>query len=400
MARLWSSGFELNTIIDEFTGNANSPSIQTTVVRSGTYALQVTGLTSGQEIGIRKQFASPASDGAFFFRAYFRVATLPTAENAIIGINDNNTFNNSEVYITIDSTGNLRLFDEDGQIGGASFALSLNTWYRIEIGYDRTPAAGSHIVSARIDGDVFAASSSRDLSVGAFSFGVGGNLNDEAQTAGDWFFDDLGINDDTGNFENSFCGEGKIIHLRPNATGDNSDWTNDFTAVDEIDPNDATDFVESNTLDHLDDYNVDEPSAIGFNDIIKLVEIGFRFRGLGASANAAFKARIKASSGGTVEEQSTATAPTSTVWATNSNSSPKLSNLRLYDLPGGSESPWTQNDLNNAQIGLHLTATDTNASDVTAIWMLVEYIEKADLSKIGIQISNPAIKIHDRVSAY
>ena len=171
MARLWSSGFELNTITsgEEF-GTAGG-TIQTTVVRSGTYAGRITSLSSGAPKQFSQNFASVNSNGPFFFRAYFRVATLPTAENTIISLENSTGAGVLIVYITLDETGVLRLRDEDGVIGSPSSVLSLGTWYRIELQYDRTGASGSHIVNARLDGTQFAGSSTRSLSTGVYRIG-------------------------------------------------------------------------------------------------------------------------------------------------------------------------------------------------------------------------------------
>ena len=158
MARLWSSGFELNTTsadVEWAYTSGTLPTIQTTTVRSGTYALQITSLGSTIPIDIAYTFKTPDGNGPYFFRVYLRVATRPSAENRIIDITGDN-FGASEIKITLDNTGALRLRDEDGVIGSASSALALNTWYRIEIEVDLTPAAGSDIVRARIDGVEFA----------------------------------------------------------------------------------------------------------------------------------------------------------------------------------------------------------------------------------------------------
>ena len=378
MARLWSSGFELNstTANVEWTAAHSTPSIQTTTVRSGTYTLQITSLGSGTAIGLRYQFASAAGNGPYYFRTYFRVATLPSAENRIILLNDSADLTTPIVYITIDNSGVLRLYDEDGQITGTT-TLSVDIWYNIEIKIDATPAAGSDVVEARVDeAAAFATSSARSLSAGIHTLAVGGNLNSEAQTTGSWFFDDIAVNNSTGSFQNTYPGVGEIIHLRPNATGDNSAWTGTNTNIDEVTPDDATTVisVDGSTLNQIEDVNLDAtPAALASDDTINVVQVGVRFSddGVGGGADS-FVLRIKASSGGTTEESSAIAANTA-AFNTNAVSVPRNYRFTLYDLPGASTTAWTKTDLDVAQIGVKNTTDNADGIRVTVLWLLVDH---------------------------
>jgi hypothetical protein len=301
---------------------------------------------------------------------YYRVATMPSAENTIIGLSPDTT--TWTARITIDNGGVLRLYDEDGQITGTT-TLSVDTWYSIELQFDKSPSAGSHVVSARVDGTQFAGASDRNLSTGVHVLFVGGNLSAEAQTTGNWYFDDIAINDSTGSFQNSWPGEGSLVHLRPNAAGDNTQWINAYTEIDEVTPNDGADIIRSNTTNQITDVNVDAtPAAIGASDTINAVAVGFRFHGESSSANPTAVVRIKASSGGTVEESSTIT-PVSTTWFTNALTYPRNYGFTLYDLPGGSTTAWTKSTLDTAQIGARITSGNTNNFDFSTMWLLVDY---------------------------
>lgn len=386
MARLWSCGFELNSLTNnvEVGTVMGAPTISTTTVRSGTYAMRISSLSSGVAMGFRLNFATAAGNGPYFFRVYLRIATLPSAEMTIIQLNDTDATTTPVVRITLDNSGLLALFDEDGQIGSDSSALSTNTWYRIEIEVDRTPAAGSQVVRARIDGTEFAGSATRDLSAGFLTYNVGGNLNSEAQTVGDWFYDDLAVNDNTGSFQTTYPGEGEIIHLRPNAAGDNNAWTRggtdsgaNWSQTSEVTPNDATDYVESNTSGQIDDYNLDAtPAALESTDTINVVQVGCRAAVSDATgADPDFVLRIKDSSGGTVEE-STSLDVNSVTWASPvplPNTPARLSKLTLYDLPGASTTAWTKATLDTAQIGIRESVADAHFARVSTIWLLVDH---------------------------
>ena len=370
MARLWSSGFELNGFLDWSAGNLT---VQTSTVRSGTYAAESV-LVSGSARGVRHIFQSAPSNGPYYYRVYLRVATRPSAENRIIALTNADSLTASHIaWLTHDNSGVLKLYDEDGQITGTT-TLSTGVWYRLEMQVDRTAAAGSQVVRALVDGTEFAGSATRSLSAGIWVCVVGANLANEAQTVGSWFFDDVALNNSTGSFQNTYPGEGEIIHLRPNATGDNSDWTNDYTTIDEVTPNDATDFISSNTNNQIEDVNLDTtPAAMASSDVINVVQVGVRFNisdATGADPTACL--RIKASASGTVEESANLNNNTTT-WTTNSNTTPKNYVLTLYDLPGASTTAWTKADLDQAQIGVRETTTDTHLVQVSTLWLLVDH---------------------------
>src|SRR3990167_1968007 len=168
MARLWSSGAELNSITGdvEWTSNTPSPPIDTTIKRSGAYSIKISSLGSAIPEAVQYEFASAVNSGPFYFRWYLYVVTAPSAENLIInpwGGPGNNWSLNSSYRITLDNSRLLRLYDEDGQIGSASSALSLETWYQVELYMDVTGAGGSHVLRARVDGVEFAGASNRNI---------------------------------------------------------------------------------------------------------------------------------------------------------------------------------------------------------------------------------------------
>lgn len=375
MARLWSSGFELNTDVSlggvEFSGGIGTVSIQGTTVRSGSYAMQITSLSSGS--AKNRSINHGVTTAPVYTRFYFRYATLPSIDDCI---SKNGSANGVGIKLT--STGTLKLFDEDGTIGSASSAMSSNTWYRIEYYYDTTGGAGTHIAKARLDGTEFAASTTRTTSSDATT-NFGANLLSEANTAGDWYFDDIAINDNTGSFQNSYPGAGSIVHLRPSAAGDNTSWTStgtNWSAVSEVTPNDATSGNRAAFSGNIDDYNIDDtPGAIGSGDTINVVQVGMRFAADNAtqSNNAKFKVRFKSSSGGTVAEGTETQANSLSTYKTNANANPKLPTLTLYQTPDATT--LTKSNLDTSQIGVNLTVTSptSSATRVSTIWALVDY---------------------------
>jgi hypothetical protein len=81
------------------------------------------------------------------------------------------------------------------------------------------------------------------------------------------YFDDLAINDVSGSVDNSWCGDGRVILLKPNGNGDVSQLVgsdgnsvDNYALVDEIPSNGDTDYVASATVDEYDLYALENPS--------------------------------------------------------------------------------------------------------------------------------------------
>lgn len=80
---------------------------------------------------------------------------------------------------------------------------------------------------------------------------------------GSYAIDDLALNDTNGSFDNSWCGDGHIEILVPNADGDVNDWmgsdgdkTNNWQLVDEIPSTGDTDYVTTSGYGIQDMYNL------------------------------------------------------------------------------------------------------------------------------------------------
>lgn len=367
MARLTSVGFELNSNTSgiEINNNASLTGISTTHVRSGIYSGESS--PSGEAHRLRHLFVSPNTSGSFFHRIYLKVVSNPDDTEYIIRIST--TAGVALVGIKMTTGGVLQLFnhEDDSQIGADSPALNDNVWYRIELAVDTTTLSSTS-VEAKIDGVSFA-SGTANLASGQAMLVCG---NDQTNSTHSIFFEDLASNDDSGSFQNSWPGEGSIVHLKPNATGDNSDWTGDNTDIDEVTPDDATTVIESTTLNHIEDVNLEAtPASILSTDIINCVQVGVRYRADGA-AEPSFVLRIKSNTGGTVEESGNITT-TNTTWHTNSNVNPRNYQLTLYNLPGSTNDKWTKALLDTAQIGARISVDQINNIEISTMWLLVDY---------------------------
>ena len=380
--RLWSSGFELNSLTAdveiEAVGGTGSRAIVTSPVRSGTYALQTNSTNPAS--WVRYRFAEANSNGPFYFRFYLRAADYPDATQNIIELEA--TGGTSRAGIRMTTSGTLQLMDLDGtvtQIGSDSSVLNLNTWYRVEMLYDASAGLSAVTLTGRLDGAEFATSGTvvNGSSIGRVSFG---GVTGSAGTY-DYFWDDLAINTAT------WAGAGSIIHLKPNAAGDNSGWTlgagtgANFEQVDEVTPDDATTYLAETSASGTvtDDYNSENATAlIGSGSSVSVVQVGLRGGGTGTTART-YVARIKATSGGTVEESSSIDWSFSGFRTNGEYSVTTVHNYQftLYDLPGASTSDWTAADLDSAQIGVRHDALSVNEVRLSTIWLLVDYVPGA-----------------------
>lgn len=377
MARIIGIGFELNsaTNLMELTSfnvsGAGANAISSATFRSGAYALRSSNAGASGLARAHHLFTTTPADGPYFARSSVYIADLPASLISILAIWDGTTLRAS---IRVATDGTLELHDSGGKIGSSSSALSLNTWYTIELKYFSNGTSTE--LEGRLNGVSFAstAASSNSGTVDRVAFGM-----ISASTAYDIYTDDIALNDSTGSSQNSFPGLGELIHLRPNANGDNTDFDaddapNNYLSVDDVTPDENSTSAFDNVLNQIDDYNIDAtPAGMDSTDTISCVQIGMRYRvAVQTGDDPGFVLRIKASASGTVEE-SAEMIPTLNTWNTHATANPRNPHMTLYDLPGASTTAWTKSDLDSAQIGVRVSTADTHLVDITAIWLLVDH---------------------------
>ncbi|QQG49946.1 MAG: hypothetical protein HZB70_04075 [Candidatus Berkelbacteria bacterium] len=397
-ARLWSSGAELNSLTADMeitSSSGTTPTIDSTTKRSGGYAYRAN--TSSNTATIYKTWANSAQQNKFWFRAYIRIATAPGTE---IGIFRAGTSTNNKIGVRMNSDRSIELWNEEDNaiIGSASSVLATNTWYRIELYIDTTTLSSAVAdMELRLDGVQVASSTDRTLDAGVdrLTWGV------LTSTTADLYFDDIAVNDSTGRTDN-WPGEGKIVHMQPDATGDNEQWDNtteagsptecdaagdpNWQCVDEIPPDNSTTYSATTTNNEIDDYNIESSTSAGLtaNDYVRLVSVGVRFRACGTTtegfgcaageSNQDLVVRLKAAASGTTDEATTTVLDSDTTWRTNDDDSAQLNKITDYDLPGTSTSPWTTTDLDSSQIGVKTNTNNGVGIRASAIWLQVEYV--------------------------
>jgi hypothetical protein len=375
MARLWTGGAELQSTANnvEFSASiTTAPAVETSTKRSGNAAWRISNAAAIE--GFRQ--IHTAAQGSFFFRFYLRIVAMPTNTRVIGGARITGS---NKISIRLTAGGALQLYnsEDSAQVGSDSSALSLNTWYRIELTYDSTTLA-STTCEAKIDGTAFA-SGTVDLAATPTSFGC---YIDAADATLDYIVDDLAINDTSGtSSQTGYPGDEKVFAMRPNGNGDNSAWTgsdadstDNYLLVDETPP-DSADYVQSNTSGQIDDYNLTPtPAELGASDTINVVHVGvFGAIDDATSADPNLKLRFKASAGGTVEESATIDCNSTTYHGPAPLSADDNYKLTLYDMPGASTTGITKADLDQSQAGVIEDITDANFIRVAALWVMVGF---------------------------
>lgn len=384
--RLWSSGWELNSTADtvEWVGatccvTGGSISVSTTTVRSGTYAGRANP-AAGQQSQWNIQFKSANNAGPFFFRVYIRVATCPSAITPIMDFASSAPADLME--IRMNTSCQLQVYDSGLTARGSlSSALSVGTWYRLEVQYTGGTSTGN---SARLDGTDFCTNCLAAAPGSIFMMLVGMNVDGSTSANGDIFFDDVAINDNVGAAQNTYPGDGKVVHLYPNGAGDADTSTgvsNTGSCLTGVDPwncvkekptpNDTTDYATQATTSSLMDVDIEASSTpgIGASDTINVVQVGGRVRGNTATATN-WQGRIKSQASGTVAT-GTLVGLASSTFNTHDDTKPRIYTLTSTADPqaGGA---WTPSLLDSAQIGAQ--TTDGNpAMHVTSLWLLVDY---------------------------
>lgn len=377
MARLWSSGFELQSTTSgvEWDTTTGSPSISTATHNVGGLASLRCNPTAATAY-IRHTLRVD-STGKVFARFYVYIASLPSGDTKIFQFVD--SVPDPYVSLRITSTGTLKAWDEVGnsQIGTTSSALSTSAWHLIEMSYD--DANASNLVTLKVDGSaVFTDATGVDANGwGIIYLGVG------TSATCDIYFDDLAFNDTSGSYQTGFPGAGSIVHLKPNGTGDSSTAGLAFTGaatgwqcIDEVTPDDATSYVQvANTTDTLD-VALESSSTAGISstNTISLVAVGQRGAAFTAAA-CSLNFNVRSASGGTPATSGNVVRNT-TAFSTHDDTA-GLSQYKVTSYIDPTTSvAWTAtgtNSLDNAQIGF-TCADATPDPQVTAMWLLVDYV--------------------------
>lgn len=277
---------------------------ETTIKRSGNLSWRVTN-NAGQARTKTLGFLNPASVSEQYVRDCVYFAAWPAATTVVLLSYVTNLSGYSFSYIVflevrVSSTGVLSLWVRSGGVMaqvGSNTQLSLSTWYRVEVRLKYGGGATGSIADMRVEG-VSIGSSSPDWSAGASGIAwavevgaIGVNLVAPG-TGATVYHDDMATNDTSGSSQNSWCGDGRVIVLKPvsdNARG--ATWTtgvagttNLWDAVDNVPPvgvalasATGTSQIKDVGLTTTDNYDANvtdySTAGVGSTDTVTLVQV-------------------------------------------------------------------------------------------------------------------------------
>jgi hypothetical protein len=234
VARLWYSGFEtqlasstalLDGECDNSTGGVTgrttgSPTFNTSVQRSGAACLSNAAAATFYRID-----PTMVLDRTYWVRGYYRFSAVTPSTGLTILQANLNAINVMSLQIT--ASNEWRVLDANNATlftsSGASIIVA-DTWYQVEMEL-MVPTAGNGTVALRIDGkELFRSDLGVDVNNSVttplFRFGWTG----ATAPPGTLFLDDMAFNDNQGASQNSWCGPGKIVFLKPTAATPGTSW--------------------------------------------------------------------------------------------------------------------------------------------------------------------------------
>jgi hypothetical protein len=384
MARLFTCGFEeggsLAAMWNTITGTTPVfVTSATTTPHSGTYCIN----TNAGAVGSRVRYnplgtASNKSSGTAYTRFYFRTDTpTPGSDTVIAGTASSG--GTSAWTITLLTTGALRLTNSPtAGTADTTTTLSADTWYRIEVRHLIHNSAGE-LELRLFTGDETSALETESFTGVDTSPGAGTGISEwsfgkATAVAGTHSYDDIAINDDSGAFQTSWCGPGKIYLLKPD--GDVTNEWEDETAGASTYAN-IDDFP--GTVDDAD-YNV-EAATLNSTDRFTLTALGAEVTADADLAVAAVYARCGSNQTSAANMQlklHDEGGTTSTGGSISCNVSGWIPPLTAAQHLVVDISSKTKANLASFEVGYeNVTDDQTRPRRVSALWVNVEWLEAA-----------------------
>jgi len=413
MARLWTTGAESQSTTNgiEVT-TVYGATIDTTTKHAGAASWKCAGsIAATDAVGFDHVFNTTGSWATTFYRWYVYIDTLKAGTACYMDLYNGAT---NAISISIENvSGTLTATPYYNNFASSlsTFTLSSDAWHYIEVEYDTSPADGSEVFKVRLDGVEQSASSSLTLTTKTITIMSTGCYNSTGSADADTivYFDDLAANSNSGSYQNSYPGEGYVVHMKPNAAGDSNTWehddgsagdANNYTEADETTPDSATTYLARDTAvsnQPADLYNIESSATVGIgaSDTINLIAIGSHGGSTSNTSAAGRNLNIGIKHGGT-EYWSGSIDYSINGWVTHGDSGPKIYKYTYYVDPGDSGA-WTASDLDSLQIGVRANSAATTVVRFSTVWALVEYVpaagaeEEAEVSPVSLAATLPSV---------
>lgn len=367
------TGFETGSNL-EATQTGGTFSIQTSVVRTGTYALQTNPTGNGTGFFDLRAFnangiSTSLNASTVTARFYFRYATKPAAWDEMIARTEGTAL---KFELRLNSAGNLVAYDSvPVSLSTGSTVLSADTWYRIDI---KSGFGSAGDWEVRINGvSEMAGTGNLGVEVNRL-VSIGKQLSRSGNSV-DYFFDDFSISNTP-----TYPPDGQCKMMLPNANGAAQTFTigagtDHYTAVNEIPPDGNTSYLVSDlTVGNAETEALQDSGTVGISGTVNVVKVVNSAARDGAT-NGTFRTRLR--SGATNSDSGGA----NTGAGYNAYS-------RLLETDPATTAAWTVSALDSVESG-GVEGETTDESRLTFTSLMVDYTPAA-----AADATNPAALLY------
>ena len=250
--RLWQAGAELNNTI-EFDSIVGSFAASATQKKTGSYSFAA---VDDNRYGIKSIPATRQIRMGFFL---YGGSNNPPSLQPILKFRTSGGTVLAQFETINPGLGGAYVIDIAGVDKDTEPGMNLATWQHIGIDLKIDSSAGW--MKLYVDGVEKLSFTGNTGNADILDFAVG---NGAASGSGViFYFDDLYVDDTTGEGAAAAPPILRFYYTTPNADGNYSQWdgsdgnqVNNYLLVDEIPPNSDTDYVETNVVDEFDSYNM------------------------------------------------------------------------------------------------------------------------------------------------
>lgn len=234
MARIWQEGFEDGLPnLNYFEGEINSQFIKDvnlsyypsghaldsgrTTLSNHSYRMR---FTHSAGYGFTKQFNDEHTES--YFRMYFKLNGPPTAV-VYYSILEATAIDGTILYQVLYNSLNtctLKVLLSGSLTTVGTFSVIGNTWIKLDMYFKANATTGAY--ELKVDNVSKYSGSSVNTGTGGIKRIFSGNTQSTINL--DHSIDDLALNDTSGSVNNSWCGDGTIVSLKPKGAGNYSQW--------------------------------------------------------------------------------------------------------------------------------------------------------------------------------
>jgi hypothetical protein len=190
----------------------------------------------------------------------FRPNSLPSGNVQFCALWDTGAASQCELKLNGDGTISMTRNNTALTGGTSTLGISAGSWFYLEWKITIANAIAANSCKVRVNGvdfiNVATGQDTQNSANASANLIALGTMSGVAQAALD--FDDLYALDGSGTVNNDFLGDVRVEALYPGGAGTTTQWTpsagGNYACVDDVTPNDDTDYVSSSTVGQKDTY--------------------------------------------------------------------------------------------------------------------------------------------------